>query len=131
MPDAAAYLATRFHRLRHPDGTEDRFEIFNHFGQPDRVVAAQKKRAQRHAESMINELVLAGFTVTHRDDVLSVDAVDKPGIKLAGMYCTHCGRRIGQLKVRPDMTIPLSSLDQRSLAQLPTTCDEHKALTNG
>jgi hypothetical protein len=129
-PDAAAYLATRFHRLRHPDGTERRFEIFNSFGQPDKVKQAQKLRADHAALAMINELELAGYTLVHRDDAPSVDAIDQPGHKIAKIVCSHCGRHLGQLKVRPDLTIQLASVDQQALAQLPTTCDEHKALTN-
>lgn len=130
MPDAAAYLATRFHRLRHPDGTERRFEIFNSFGQPERVAAAQRVRAEHSAQAMIHELTLAGFNVTHRDEQAAVDALNQPGHKIAPLICTHCGRHLGQLKVRPDLTIQLSSLDQQALAQLPTTCDEHKRLSN-
>jgi len=130
MPDAAAYLATRFHRLRHPDGTERRFEIFNSFGQPEKVAAAQRLRAQHSAAAMINELTLAGFVITHRDDVPAVDPIDQPGHKIAPLICAHCGRHIGAIKVNPDMTVPLTSVAQQALAQLPTTCDEHKALSN-
>lgn len=131
MPDPAAHLATRFHRLRHPDGTERRFEIFNSFGQPERVARAQQARADHAAAAMIHELELAGFTITHPDDPAPVDAIDQPGHKIAKIVCTHCATHLGQLKVGPDMTVQLSSLDQQTLAQLPATCDEHKALTNG
>lgn len=122
MADAAAYLATRFDRLRHPDGTESRFAIFNTFGQPDRVAQAQRIRAQHHAEAMINELQLAGFTITHQDD--SNQPAPQQGA--ATIICKHCGHRLGALMVGSDMTIPLTAEAQRALATLSADCDDHK-----
>lgn len=129
-PDAAAHLATCFEYLHHPDGSVTKFTVFNTTVQSDKVVAATKLRAHRYAISMIHELEQAGYRLVHQSDPPTADAIDASGPKIAKVVCTHCGRHLGQLKVNPDMTITLSSVAQKALAQLPTTCDEHKALTN-
>lgn len=130
-PDAAAHLAARFTDLRHPNGTVSKFAIFNPIGQPDHIAAAQKARAEHHAVSMIHELELAGYTLSHRDDPPSTDPTAAPVHKIAKIVCTHCARHIGALKVRPDGTVRLTAVDQQALSQLPTNCDDHRSLNNG
>jgi hypothetical protein len=129
-PDLVKPLAAQLSRLRHPNGTELRFLHHSTFGHGEKAAAHIRNIGERTIEAIINEIELAGGTITMPGDPQPVAATDAPGPWLAGVVCTHCGRRIAQVKVNPDMTIPLSSLAQRSLAQLPTTCDEHEALTN-
>jgi hypothetical protein len=104
--------------------------VFNSFGQPDKVAAAQKLRAEHTALAMVNELELAGFVISHPNDPPVVNAVDKPAHRTAKIVCQHCGRHLGQLLVNPDMTVSLNSVAQKALAKLPTNCDDHKRLTN-
>jgi hypothetical protein len=105
--------------------------VFNSFGQPEKVAAAQRLRATQAAQAMIHELTLAGFQITHRDDPQPVNAIDKPGHRTAKIVCSHCATHLGELLVNPDMTVSLNSVAQKALAKLPTNCDDHKRLTNG